>query len=618
MKRNILLTLILGGFITCSEQEELYRPNEEQIRFSVAVPPQNETHINDSLNQPYSAIVTFIDQSGEAVLDREELRVYYNGSNEFISAPLTINTNSSTNHYRLTEFLLLDEERIVTHLSPINHSDQPIDVYLPQDVIIETGRTTTISPEVIVFDKTAEYFGYEPLDSIIGRPFIMAVKCYIEDPYNFEMTNAKVLIEGLEGNNAVWAYEKDLEAEVNLVKIKRCASYKITVTKEGYTEWSNIVPIKTGDSPESIEAILHKSEELAESLDKIYFQTPHHEEATDVISTPDGGYLMVGMSEGAFKKLLVVKTNSNGDVEWSWTHDNASAYAVATTPEGDYIVVGDLYTRNASDAFVIKLSSQGHLIWKRNYGETEHNHGFSVAVANDGHIIVGGSRLSQNPTMGPENFWVLKLSPNGHLVWDKLYGTPFVHRKITRLRITSDGGYLLAGDSRNEFNTGLIVRLNAAGETMWKKDVPMSINDIDLLLDNTLILAGAKYSRGNTEYDDCITKIDAQGQLIWEKIYPSSHMNRNPHNKLNTVSLLPDGRIIAGGDVAGVKGFSGKTAVKIIDASGQLKKEVFLSGMCMNKLTIGNNNELMVAGSLNDQSSILNDFWAAKLEDFLY
>lgn len=112
----------------------------------------------------------------------------------------------------------------------------------------------------------------------------------------------------------------------------------------------------------------------------------------------------------AGNKLFVAKFNSAGTVLWQETIDftlgGSADSGVAIGPNGDVYVSAGVSYPNGNDAIIIKLNSNGTLLWQRKIGDG--NGGFSAegcAVdASDNVYIGGGSMLA-------------KLNGSGNLQW---------------------------------------------------------------------------------------------------------------------------------------------------------------------------------------------------------
>jgi hypothetical protein len=271
----------------------------------------------------------------------------------------------------------------------------------------------------------------------------------------------------------------------------------------------------------------------------------------------------------------ILKTNDTGGIQWQKTiggnmYDRATS--VAATADGGYIVGGTSRSgisgektdtcRGGQDYWVVKLNSTGTIQWQKTFGGT-HNNGATIEIdGNDdlqkviqtsdgGYMVAGfsssginGDKTDSNRS-GIESFdndyWVLKLDATGNILWQKTIGGSDDDRLYSLIQ-TLDGGYLLGGQSFSNISGdkttnvyGIadywVVKLSAAGTIQWDKNFGGDENDIlwsmCQLADSSYVLAGQSFStntgiktdtsRGSSDY--WVVKINAQGNLLWNKAY---------------------------------------------------------------------------------------------------
>ena len=198
---------------------------------------------------------------------------------------------------------------------------------------------------------------------------------------------------------------------------------------------------------------------------------------THLIQTADGGYLMVGvldvtasgglgnrsMQRHAGGDYWAIKLNASGNVEWQNYYGGGftdTPYDVTVTPDGGYIIIGSSDSnetdisnnRGSYDFWVVKISDKGDLLWEKNYGGNQIDEAHAVLLDADGNfIVVGDTRSSdQNITSnkGGADLWVIKISPTGELLHENTFGgSSFdVGRSIFR---TSNNRLLISGSSRS-------------------------------------------------------------------------------------------------------------------------------------------------------------------------
>lgn len=137
-----------------------------------------------------------------------------------------------------------------------------------------------------------------------------------------------------------------------------------------------------------------------------------------VVQTRDGGYALagttkVGDNEGDF---LLVETDSAGNMEWGQIYgsqDKDEGHWVVQTDDGGYALSGLMWNQSGDgSAGIIKTDSVGNIQWKRNYdGGTA----WSIALTRDGGYIIACSKLIKIDSEGNEQ-WIKTINGSPHSV----------------------------------------------------------------------------------------------------------------------------------------------------------------------------------------------------------
>jgi len=258
------------------------------------------------------------------------------------------------------------------------------------------------------------------------------------------------------------------------------------------------------------------------------------EDARSIQQTADGGYIVAGStaSSGAGSSdAWVLKLNSNGNVTWQKTYggsDNDYALFIQQTADGGYIVVGqtESFGAGSRDAWVLKLDSNGNVTWQKTYGGSGNEYGYSIQQTPDGGYIVAWGTASFGA--GLRDAWVLKLDSNGNVTWQKAYGGSG-YDFAGSIQQTADGGYIVEGYA-DSFGAGSydawVLKLDSNGNVTWQKTYGGSgsevANSIQQTADGGYIVVGQTDSFGAGSYDAWVLKLDSNGNVTWQKTYGGS------------------------------------------------------------------------------------------------
>lgn len=300
-----------------------------------------------------------------------------------------------------------------------------------------------------------------------------------------------------------------------------------------------------------------------------------YDEARAICATRDHGYLVGGRSTSGVSHektqpnrgeydFWIVKLDSTGQILWDKTiggSDYEELNSIDTTPDGGFIlgglslsgISGDKTTNSigGGDYWVIKLDASGNIIWEKTIGGLEGDVLMKIRHTADGGYIAGGTSNSgifadkSESSRGGQDYWVVKLDAAGNIEWDKTLGGNDEYENFADVIQTSDGGYVAAGFSASDISGekthqskgGLdywLVKLSAAGSVEWDKTIGGNNQDyltnILQTKDKGLLVAGYSYSgisgdkteprhgSNTTLYSDTwVIKLKKGGAIEWDK-----------------------------------------------------------------------------------------------------
>jgi uncharacterized delta-60 repeat protein/uncharacterized repeat protein (TIGR02543 family) len=212
----------------------------------------------------------------------------------------------------------------------------------------------------------------------------------------------------------------------------------------------------------------------------------NQDQAYSIQQTSDGGYIVAGRTSSfgaGYDNFWVLKLDSDGAVSWQKRYGGAGndyATSIQQTSDGGYIVAGFTASFGASgdDFFVLKLNSDGTVAWQKRYGGTADDVANSIFQTSDGGYIVAGETMSFGA--GYYDFWVLKLNSDGTVLWQKTYGGASLDHPYS-IQQTGDGGYIVAGETRSfgagNFYDFWVLKLNGDGTILFNPASGASVTD---------------------------------------------------------------------------------------------------------------------------------------------
>mgnify|MGYP001239809888 CR=1 FL=1 len=103
------------------------------------------------------------------------------------------------------------------------------------------------------------------------------------------------------------------------------------------------------------------------------------------------------------------------------------AYSVSSTIKGGFFIcamVNSIAESNTFQPQVFKIDIQGNIGWQRTYksNSSKHHH-FSAASTQSGGLVIVGSS-TQNMDVGPrDDAFIIRIDSNGNILWTRPYGT---------------------------------------------------------------------------------------------------------------------------------------------------------------------------------------------------
>jgi hypothetical protein len=191
--------------------------------------------------------------------------------------------------------------------------------------------------------------------------------------------------------------------------------------------------------------------------------------------------------------------------------------------------------------------AQPSIEWQRCFGGSEVDEPSGVIACSDGgYLIFGSSRsqfeFEQNGDVfghhgGYYDGWVFKINSEGEILWTKCFGGSSEEQFRSGFE-TSDGDYIIGGYSSSSdydvtINYGLydiwIIRIDSEGELIWEKSFGGSsldrLSHLEPTFDGGFILCGVSLSQdgdlqdNNGGFDSWVAKIDPMGNIEWQKNY---------------------------------------------------------------------------------------------------
>ena len=131
-------------------------------------------------------------------------------------------------------------------------------------------------------------------------------------------------------------------------------------------------------------------------------------------------------------------------------------FSIITDSSGNIYIAGSTFgsldgnsNAGGSDIFLSKFSSDGIKIWTKQYGTSGYDYSNSVTSDNNGNIYITGTTggsLDGNTNAGEDDIFLTKFSSDGTKIWTKQYGTSDFDGAYS-IAIDSSGNIYISGDT---------------------------------------------------------------------------------------------------------------------------------------------------------------------------
>ena len=275
-----------------------------------------------------------------------------------------------------------------------------------------------------------------------------------------------------------------------------------------------------------------------------------------LIATEDGGIVIAGYTasrdadferEGKYrfdKDMFLMKIDSVGIMQWTHTYGGSREDVftdVRATDDGGWKAVGwsdsdncqfqDL-NKGAEDAILMKIDSNGEVLWARTYGTNGYDDATELKHAMNGEWIIVGST----------------------------WGRGWLYNFVMSLFSSEDGDGDFAGKLKG-FSDAFVIKVDSNGNILWSSiiggDDREICNAVAVTHDNDIVMTGS-YNSGDGDFEDqhsygdldgvFISRFNSNGQRLWIKTirgsndeWPTCCAARNGEVLIGVNSLSNDG-----------------------------------------------------------------------------
>jgi uncharacterized delta-60 repeat protein len=278
--------------------------------------------------------------------------------------------------------------------------------------------------------------------------------------------------------------------------------------------------------------------------------------ANGVAVAPDGSVYAAGQTVGVGNDVLLLKFSPDGSLVWQRRWDaggQETGEDVAVASDGSVYVTGVTDGFGGfGHLFVLRLAPDGTLVWQRIRDVASNaavGTGQAITVAPDGSIYAAG--VTPRTVVGEFDMLLLKLDPQGTLVWQRTYSAADVADARGGLAVGSDGSVYVAGGiqavtRRTAVNDTFVAKFGPDGTLTWSRGYGGDEGDfpggVAARADGTVLVGGESASFGAGSDDAFLLELDANGKGVACNSWGGPGIDHG-----DDVGLAPSGTIVLAG-----------------------------------------------------------------------
>lgn len=303
-----------------------------------------------------------------------------------------------------------------------------------------------------------------------------------------------------------------------------------------------------GDNAGAYDPIVTKYDSDGNQLWSIQFGSANFEWITDIVTDEQDNFYVAGYTEGDLggtkeaevSDVWLAKYDSDGNqiwVEQFGTELINRTFAIDVDDEGNAYLSGytveETGNSQTDDSWVTKYDTNGNQQWFSQFGTSQFDEAYDVAVDNEGNVYSTGWTVGDlgGNNSGIYDVWLAKHNNNGDLQFIEQFGSddyefPWGVDTDSAGNVYVTGWTLgnLAGDNSGSYDVW-VAKYDSTGNRQWfeqfgtEGDDSLLYGDIEVDANGDIFLAG--YTDGNLggdnagSYDTWVAKYNTNGDRQW-------------------------------------------------------------------------------------------------------
>jgi len=248
----------------------------------------------------------------------------------------------------------------------------------------------------------------------------------------------------------------------------------------------------------------------------------------DIFATTDGGYAMCGTAH-AIPGYWLVATEQNGNPRINNCYRPEVGFGLSIPyslieTDDEALILAGLGSRevgeNSRQEFVAaRINHEGELVWANSYNQDHYRSCcYAVIEMKSGDLLFAGYVGYQG---GDQDGYIVRTDPAGNVVWARAYGSEQMREQFRAMREVADQGVVVAGriwDTNTRNYDFTLTKVDFEGEVIWQRSYEGEAREF--LCGMTSCRDG--FAMSGTIVDNDVNlwrmiRVDQEGQLTWAR-----------------------------------------------------------------------------------------------------
>ncbi len=218
--------------------------------------------------------------------------------------------------------------------------------------------------------------------------------------------------------------------------------------------------------------------------------------------------------------IYLVKTDANGNELWTRKFGDKNNLIVSggvEAPDGGFVVLASLlrFPEPGDDLYLLKVDKNGNKVWERTWEEGTTSASDLIRTTDDQYLIAASVAPADDTARALADFLFIKVDQAGKDVWVSQFGDSKMIDYAMVVTQTADGGYVAAGHWIKDWSgrsVGLIsiTKIDADGKLVWEKTIKPAGRENVMrawlqLKDGTCLLVGSRLTQ---KFEIYLMKVD--------------------------------------------------------------------------------------------------------------